>query len=97
MKVVNSISSILNHLRGLKKRWGLLPVNPSDLAQAKPKTFITPYTSPATDAIVSSPQRAVSPAVQPVVFVPLTVVMNTPESTTTPSVRDMIPTIKFAM
>lgn len=65
-------------------------------AHARPKTFMTPYTSPATDAMVSKPQRAVSPVVHPVVLVPLTVVMNTPESTTTPKVKDMIPTMKLA-
>jgi len=87
----------LNPLQKIKSG-GKTPVpNAIGKAHAKPKTFRTPYTSPAMAPIVSKPQRATSPVVQPLVLVSLTVLMKTPERTTTPSVKDIMPTIKLAM
>jgi len=52
---------------------------------------------PAMPAIVKSPHSAVSADVHPVVFAPLTVVMNTFARTTTPMVKLMMPIMKLAI
>jgi len=67
------------------------------LAYAIPKTCKTPTTIPAIATSVRTAQRAVSPVVQPVVFVPFTVVINTLARTITPIASRITPLIILAI
>lgn len=66
-------------------------------AYARPKTCKTPTSNDAIPTIVNVPQRATSPALQVVVFVPFTVVMKTLARTITPILKRIIPLIIFAI
>jgi len=64
---------------------------------ARPKTEITPYTSPAIETRETKPHMATSPFDQPLVDVFLTVYMKTLANMTTPRVKLITPVIKFAI